>query len=294
MNNHEKPPMFEGGTCRDYLFELAETASRLAGRDERERREAETAARKVIDLSAPGMISPILANRMLAEIARITGNADPYSDFKIEEMNGARKAFEEIKSDFKNDLRSAISVAAMGNSLDFFRPADEVLNNTKQALKSFQFFHDDIDVLEEHINQGLNLVLFLTDNSGEIYFDQILYKFLAERVERVVLVVKGRPAMNDLTRADLEQSGVADQFTEVADTGGGAGVDWDEVSPEFMALVSEADLLVCKGLANFLTVFQYPLPCPAFFIYKAKCRPVRMVLDSPADMFWAVWQDKTT
>jgi uncharacterized protein with ATP-grasp and redox domains len=118
------------------------------------------------------------------------------------------------------------------------------------------------------------LVLYLTDNSGEIYFDQVLYKFLADRVKRAVLVVKGRPAMNDLTRADLEQSGVADEFTEVADTGGGAGVDWDEVSPEFMALVSEADLLVCKGLANFLTVFQYPLPCPAFFIYKAKCRPV--------------------
>ena len=47
MNNHQTPPMFEGGTCRAYLFELAETAARLAGRNEEERQEAETAARKI-------------------------------------------------------------------------------------------------------------------------------------------------------------------------------------------------------------------------------------------------------
>ena len=93
-------PMHEGGTCRSYLFELAETAARLAGRNDAERKKAEIAALSVIDTSAPGMLSPLLANRMLGEIARITGNADPYADFKIEEMIGARKAFEEIKKQY--------------------------------------------------------------------------------------------------------------------------------------------------------------------------------------------------
>ena len=61
----------------------------------------------------------------------------------------------------------------IGNSLDFFRSAEEVLSNMEQALKSFQFFHDDIELLEGHIERGVDLVLYLTDNAGEIYFDQV-------------------------------------------------------------------------------------------------------------------------
>ena len=99
--------------------------------------------------------------------------------------------------------------------------------------------------------------------------------------------------MNDLTRVDLEQSGVADRFAHVANTSGGAGVEWDRVSPEFAALLSDADLVLAKGLANFLTVYQYPLPCPAFFIFKAKCQPVRAALDASGDTFWALWQRRT-
>ena len=76
--------------------------------------------------------------------------------------------------------------------------------------------------------------MYLTDNSGEIYFDQPLYDMISQRADRVILTVKGGPGLNDLTRADLERAGLTGRFGRIADTGvAGAGIDWGRAPREF-------------------------------------------------------------
>ncbi len=87
-------------------------------------------------------------------------------------------------------------------------------------------------------------------------------------------------------------SGLADRFTEVADTGtDGAGIDWAWVSGDFLSRIREADLIVAKGMANFETVYPEALGAPAFFLFRVKCEPIRDMAGVPVGGFAALWKD---
>ncbi len=78
----------------------------------------------------------------------------------------------------------------------------------------------------------------------------------------------------------------------MADTGApGAGIDWKRTSAAFRDLVKEADLIISKGMANFETVFPHELDASCFFIFQAKCEPIRSYLGAPPDAFIAAWKD---
>lgn len=64
--------------------------------------------------------SPQIANRILRKIRDLTRVDDPYADFKSREMELARKLFSQIKNEIPQDLRTRASLAALGNSFDFF------------------------------------------------------------------------------------------------------------------------------------------------------------------------------
>ena len=119
------------------------------------------------------------------------------------------------------------------------------------------------------------MVLYLTDNAGEVFFDLPLFQYIEGLARRTVLVVKGGPGLNDLDQCvDLESAAIKGMFGETMDTGtDGAGIDWRHVSPEFTALVEGADLILAKGHGQFrnslfpqaphagLLPFQDQMPC---------------------------------
>ncbi len=280
--------------CKDCLIQLAGSAATAAARnDPYMESSAEQAAKRVLARGLEkGLCSPAIASRMLAEVRRITGVDDPYADFKQKEMAQAKAVMDNLGQDIPSDLRGLIALAALGNSLDFFKDSQEALAGLAAKLDQGIVFHrDDIASLEKALESEPGLVLFLCDNAGEIYFDMSLIDHLRMRVGRVVLVVKGGPAQNDLIRADLERTGLIDRVGDLADTGAeAAGVDWDHISPQFKALVDSADLIIAKGMANYLSTMECELPCPGFFIFKLKCKPLRDLWGAPPDSYWAYWQ----
>ena len=151
-----------------------------------------------------------------------------------------------------------------------------------------------MDRLDSFLSKNPGLVLYLTDNAGEIYFDIPLYEYIEERSRQTVLVVKGGSSLNDLTRTELQLAGLEDGFDAVADTGtDGVGIEWDHVSTEFLNLVDAADLIVSKGMANFETNYPRELAAPGFFLLKVKCRPIQDYIKAPVESFLALWQDGT-
>jgi uncharacterized protein with ATP-grasp and redox domains len=237
--------------------------------------------------------SPEIANRIVRAISRITGVDDPYENFKIREMAQARKIVAHLKHHVAESLRSRAILAALGNSLDFFKnPAEALDDVTGLFHNGFSFHFDHIDQLQVNIWNRPETVVYLTDNAGEIYFDIPLYDYLKKHCRRIYLVVKGGPSLNDLTRTELQSQNLMNQFDAVVDTGtDGAGIDWDHVSSEFLDLLSSADLVVSKGMANFESLYPRRISGPSFYLFKVKCDPIQNYIQAPAGSFLALWKE---
>jgi hypothetical protein len=271
-----------------------QTADLAAQNDLSLQTQAESIARELID-SARGrnQAPPEAANQILRKIRHLSGVSDPFAHFKQTEMAEAEKIFSELNPDAHADLKFLMALAVLGNTLDFFKDPNQVLAEIPDLVQQgISFFHDDSAKLEALLEQQPQLILYLSDNAGEIYFDVPLYTSIRERAARTILVVKGGPSLNDLARSDLEASQLRPQFGEVSDTGtDGVGIEWNRVSQSFLHLVDQADLIISKGMANLESIYPHRLSCPVFFLFKAKCKPIQSYLHSPADSFWALWHD---
>jgi uncharacterized protein with ATP-grasp and redox domains len=281
--------------CVDCLMSLAKDVVTLAASENPGLVEkAEHITRNILgDAGNNESSSPQIANRILREIKQITGIEDPYSDFKAQEMAQARKIFSRVKNYMDQNLRSRVSLAALGNSLDFFKNPEQALSEIPNLFNSgFSFYLDHIDQLDFFLKTKPEKLLYLTDNAGEIYFDIPLYEYLKKHCGRIYLVVKGGPSLNDLTRVELQSQKLVDRFDMVADTGAdGAGIDWDNVSREFLDLVASADLIVSKGMANFETLYPNRNSAPSFYLFKVKCEPIQNYIQAPANSFLTLWEE---
>ena len=281
--------------CVDCLMSLAKNATALAGINDAEMvNEVEAIARKILEkVEDSRLSSPQLAGKILKEIQRLTGVSDPYRQFKAREMALARKIYTQIKIHNLPDLRSCASLAILGNSLDFFKNPDETLATIPAQLKAgVSFFYDDIDRLSAVIEKKPERVLYFTDNAGEIFFDMRLYEYIKAHAQKTILVVKGGPSINDLTRDELPFVDRDDLFNEVADTGSdGAGIDWNNASKEFLDLVASSDLIISKGMANFETIYPKNIRPSVFFLFKVKCEPIHRLVQAPVGSFIALWKE---
>ncbi len=281
--------------CVDCLVGLAQSAADMSTSDDSSLKEkVEIEARRILEQSRDvPLTSPQVANRILREITRRSGNVDPYSFFKIREIEIAKRVFEGIQVEKEDDLRSHITLAVLGNSIDFFRDPEDAFSEIPDQMKrGISFSYDDIEHLETFLNNDPKLVLYLTDNAGEVFFDLPLYDYVCERSERTVLIVKGGPSINDLTRQELKVAGLEHRFDEIVDTGTeGVGIDWDEVSDDFRNLLDGADLVLSKGMANFETLYPRSPKPPTFYIFRVKCRPIQDYVNGPMGSFVALWQE---
>ena len=288
-------PLQPDPRCTQCLSKLSEDVTRMVGvktLTSQEHIRSET--KKILAESEhKGWSSPETANEILRVIRGVSGVADPYKAVKATEMAQAESVFSEVKDRVANDLRSSANLAILGNSLDFFRSPDDALAGvSEQAGSDLVYFHDDLDRLQDFLDKDPGLILYLTDNSGEVFFDFPLFKYIQNRASRAVLVVKGGPGLNDLTGVELESVSIGGMFGETMDTGtDGAGIDWRHVSPAFWDLAEKADLIIAKGMANFETVYFREMTTPVFFLFRAKCHVVADYFKAPMDSMIALWKD---
>ena len=280
--------------CIDCLLSLTKSATLMAAPDNTSLAEkTEAAARKILaDAEIKATSSPQVANRILREVRRLSGVEDPFAEFKAREMDQARNIFSQLKTPIEDDLHSRVSLALLGNNLDFFINPEQVLADIPlQFLNEISYFQDDTDQLEAILGEKPAKVLYLTDNAGEIYFDLPLYEYIRDRSRKTILVVKGGPSLNDLTRTELKSAGLEKRFDAVMDTGtDGAGIDWENVSRDFLDLIASADLILSKGMANFETLYPRNVSAPIFFLFKVKCEPIQNYIQAPPNNFMALWK----
>ena len=189
-----------------------------------------------------------------------------------------------IASEFEKRLRLAIA----GNILDFSIYADLDIAAAMETMKEAftkpirgtlaassadaqeRVPPSDIVVELKRRMDAAKSILWIFDNCGEAVFDRLL---IEPYREKVTLAVRGKPAFNDLTRAELAESGYPEGFAAggvVSNDDGVPGVVDATCGDAFRAAFSRAELIVAKGQANFETMSDRT-DKPIAFLFLAKC-----------------------
>jgi uncharacterized protein with ATP-grasp and redox domains len=223
-------------------------------------------------------------------IKKLTSNDDPYKRSKkmsnekaVKLLPYARKLVEKGHNQ-QEQFKKACLCAVVGNILEFDIPGHCFTFRT--LTKSFRdaakdLIVDDVDRAYE-LAKKARAVLYLADNAGEIVFDTLLIEQLKNMGLKVTYVVKGGPVINDATLEDVEPSGMNKLADNILTTGTDAvGLLKKEVSPEFLKVYDQAELIFAKGMGYAETLTEYKLTKPHFLLFRTKCNPVANYFCAP-------------
>ncbi len=222
---------------------------------------------------------PAMAQRIHRRLREITGVDDPYRETKDWQNRVAMELIPALRAEVESasdPLLMAARLAIAGNVIDMGVDGNlteaDVRGALDQALTE-PFFGEE-DRFRQAIAQAQS-ILYLTDNAGEIALDRLLVEQLLP--ERVTLVVRGSPVLNDATLIDAQTVGL-DKIVEVIDNGSDApGTILGDCNQEFRHRFANADLIIAKGQGNFETLSDEP--GNLFFLFKVKCPVIAGLVD---------------
>ena len=272
--------------CYHCLKRLVVHAAELATADYSLQSDVENAGIKMLDRHySKDEVSIVVASKIHHEIKKVSGNNDPYRKIKDREIELARVMFEQVRGKYENTLTDLIKLAVLGNSMDFFKPVESI--NANDVNERISFYIDDTALFERKL-QTAKRVLYLADNSGEVFFDIPLVKYIGQIAE-VKYVVKALPVQNDLTLEEIRIAGVEEDLEEIIDTGTATpGIDFAQASLEFVQEFEAADLILAKGMGYYESLTELPATGGVFHCFRAKCRPVADSAGVPVDSFVAM------
>lgn len=271
--------------CYPCLRRLVHQAAELATADPEVREKAIAHALTVLDSEfSLEKTSIAVATPLHRAIKELTANPDPYFAMKETEVAMAKQLHARLSTGQATDLRDAMVLAVRGNTIDFFLDMDHIVREMQSPVA---FAIDDTDLLHERLERARR-ILYLADNSGEVFFDMALVKKLAEYGD-VTYVVKAAPVQNDVTLADIDYFEMSCHLPRVITTGADTpGVVMEMASDEFRAEFLAADLVIAKGMGYWETLSELPAEGKVFHLLKAKCRPVADSIGVPLYSFVAL------
>ncbi len=214
-------------------------------------------------------------------VRQLTGQVDPYRRIK-EESNRLALAllpgWQQRLCAAGNPGPETVKLAIAANVIDFGIKGDMTPEQIPAALEASFAALLEGDIAEFFAAAGrARDILFLADNAGELVFDRLLLELLPR--EKITVVVKGGPAINDALRADAQVAGL-EGLVALMDTGcDGAGIVLEACSPEFQRRFARADLIIAKGQANFESLDGCEKDI--FFLFKVKCPVVARHIGYP-------------
>ena len=227
---------------------------------------------------------PELSREVHAIIKRITKSNDPYKQAKDESNIMGKNLYSRLEKHVKDDkdsLLMAIKLAIAGNVIDFGTMnrlnVNEVIDN---ALKG------DFDVssyprFKKVLDQSKN-ILYLADNTGEIFFDKLLLKELVNMGKEITYVVKANPIINDALLEDAKFAGIDKLATIMAYDAGHdkstPGTVMHYASKEFLDRFKVDDMVIAKGQGNYEGLSD--VDREVFFLLVVKCHLVAQDIDT--------------
>ena len=221
--------------------------------------------------------SPDLAREIHQIIKSQTGNKDPYSKIKENDLKVAKNIYAYLK-DFliskEYSLYWALKIAATGNNIDAAVYKDINLVKCVERELEKDFSVCDIEILERKLEKASN-ILIIGDNTGETIFDKVMIENFPGI--NVTYGVRSEPIINDVTEQDAVASGLSD-ISRIVSTGCNApGVILEDCSEEFIDIYNKSDIIISKGQGNFEALSGEK--GNIFFLLKAKCPMISQKLN---------------
>jgi len=210
-------------------------------------------------------------------ISEITGCADPYLEIKQQSNKQAMALLPEFQkeiADSSDPLATALRLAIGGNIIDYgamhsfdVEAAMERCLKTPYVVDHSQILLQNLRALEKGAK-----VLYLADNSGEIVYDSLVIRELADMGLEVTVVVKSGPIINDALIEDAQICGI-DRLAHIIENGTSCpGTPLDSCSDELLRAFDKADLIISKGQGNFETLSESG--ADIYFLLTIKCSVV--------------------
>lgn len=215
------------------------------------------------------------------KVYTILGDKDPYRELKELSNRLAMAAIPFVRQQMANAdpderFRLAVLATIIGNTFDFGVQGHNVETGDFMAFYE-RMVKQGLDVDDSSAIRALaknNDVLYLVDNCGEIYFDELLIEELKALGARVTLVVRGEYILTDVTMEDVERMGLDKNVDRVLTTGSNAvGVSLEEAPPELLEALKTSPLIISKGMANYESLGDKGFKNMAYLL-RAKCEPV--------------------
>ena len=258
--------------CIPCFVRQALDSARLATDDEQIH---EKVVREVLRLAADldmGQSPPAIGQQIHRLIRSLVGSDDPYYRVKKQFNSLALKLYPDLRKQIisSNDqFETAVRLAIAGNIIDFGVKSSLSESEVKQTINDSLSGYLDPEQVQNFKNAVIEAekILYLADNAGEIVFDHLLIEQLP--IEKITVVVKGSPVINDATMEDANLAGLT-RVVEVIDNGSdGPGTILETCSQSFRDRFEGADLIIAKGQGNYETLSD--IDKNIFFLLKAKC-----------------------
>ena len=229
--------------------------------------------------------SPPELSREVHKIIRgITKSKDPYKKVKDESNEMVKKEYSYLKKlviESDDPLLMAIKLSIVGNVIDFgttnrFNVDDMIDNAVKQEFDTISYPQFKC-VLEQS-----ETILFLADNTGEIFFDKLLLEELVKRQKKITYAVKANPIINDALIEDAEFAGIDKLATIIeCDIGqelSSPGMILSYASNNFLKIFKSSDMVLSKGQGNYEGLSD--VNRDVFFMLVVKCPLVAKDINS--------------
>ena len=182
---------------------------------------------------------------------------------------------------------AALQFAILGNYIDYSALHGEV---SFEKLEEMLVSALDMELDKEcYVNFCTDLakggkLLYITDNAGEIVFDQILAEEITRQYPQVEITfcLRGGPANNDATREDAQQIGLP--FPVIDNGNLVPGTQLDQLGQEARQALGNANIILAKGQGNAETMmgcglnvyYAFLIKCPRFMrrFQKEKLSPM--------------------
>lgn len=220
--------------------------------------------------------SPAVLSQIAFECCReLTGVEDPYYADKRAANAAAMELFPELSARVAasaDPLHDALVLAVAGNIIDLAIAQQYDLRQSIVGRLEHGFDLEETEGFRAAL-AGAERILYLADNAGEIVFDRLLMEIIG--LDRITLMVKGGPIVNDVMAEDMGEVGLAGRV-RVVDTGCNYfGFPWECLSEAARQEFHAADMVISKGHANFETVTELgPEGDKAWYLLKVKCEEV--------------------
>ncbi|WP_088228257.1 ARMT1-like domain-containing protein [Desulfosporosinus sp. FKB] len=214
---------------------------------------------------------------VLRKVNELLGNKDPFHKAKKESNELALKLLPQLKERIKQNsdpLLMSLKIAVAGNIIDMGILKDfDVEGSIREAMEK-NFARDDYSSFQRKLKDAKK-ILILGDNSGEIAFDRLLAEQLSELGAKVTYAVKDQPILNDATMEDAEYVGMTEQARVISNGSIFLGTILKDCSDEFLEAYKMADLIICKGQANYESLEALGKEDQRlYFLLRAKCEIV--------------------